>query len=239
MPNDITTTSAGIPEKVAPPPKPETPAVDYAALLNDGGSMHYRTEQYRFDFRLDKETKTRRPSFWLALPVITWDGLMARAQLPGTEGDKYKNYILDLIGNEVFNAAKQQVGDEEKPVNSQEELNAEALTFDALVNQPPSVRRGNGIAKELWEDFAKDYLAVMPEATGKSVERIGNQVKLLAGKFAACKTQKKVIAKLLEELEIYAAGTTELETFMPIVEFLMKKGNDLVNMSEEDMLANL
>lgn len=225
------------PTKNTPPPKPETPAVSYEALLNTGGRMDYRTEQFRFDFRVDKDTKTRRPSFWLALPVITFEGLVARFQ--GPDGDKYKNFVLDLISNEVFNAAKQQVGDDEAPVNSQEELKSELLTLDAIVNQPASMRRGNGIAKELWEEFGKDYLAVMPSATGKTEQRISNQVKLLIGKFAACKTQKKIIEKLLEELNVYAAATAELETFAPVVEFLLNKGQALMNMDEDTLLASL
>lgn len=241
MPNDTATAEVKMaPTKVAPPPRPDTPLADLATLLSNGGVMEYRNEQFRFDFRTDSETKTRRPSFWLTGPVVTWEGLMFRCNDadPVTRG-KYQNYVLDLIGVQVFNAMKAQVGDEENPVNRQEDLKVENVTLDALVNQPASVRRGNGISKEIWEAFGKDYLAVMPAATGKSIERISNQVKLLVGKFAACKTQKKVIKKLQDELEVYVSTTTELESYADCVEFLMTKSNDLLNMTEETMLESL
>lgn len=237
----VTVEVKAAPAKVAPPPRPEAPLADLATLLSSGGDvMEYRNEQFRFDFRTDSETKTRRPSFWLTGPVITWEGLLKRTSDPDpVVRGKYQNYVLDLISGQVFNAMKAQVGDEENPVNRQDDLKVENITLDALVNQPASVRRGNGISKEIWEAFGKDYLAVMPTATGKSVERINNQVKLLLGKFAACKTQKKVIKKLQEELEIYITATTELESYADCVEFLMTKSADLLNMTEETMLESL
>ena len=130
-----------------PPPRPDAPVADVAALLNAGSAVNLvRNENVLMSFRKDKETGTRRPSFWLTVPVPTMDAVIAKL----TEGtpeeiSKYSNYMLDLIAEKVIAAAKEQVGDEENPVTTQEQLRLELLSFEALVNQPPSARRGAGI----------------------------------------------------------------------------------------------
>ena len=220
MPSDTAeTATATAAVKYVPPPKPAEPVADVAALLNAGGKMMYRNETVLMNFRKNRETGERRPSFWVTVPVPTFDEVVAKiSQEDPVQRGKYQNYILDLITEQVVNATRAQVGDEDNPVDSQEKLKTDQLTWEFLVNQPPSVRRGNGISKETWEAFGQDYLETMPGLTGKTKERIGNQVKLLVAKFAPCRTQKKVIKKLLEELEVYVGGAPSAEEYIDVIE---------------------
>lgn len=231
------TADAASTTRYVPPPKPDKPVADVASLLSGGGPLRYRNETIRMDFRTDKQTNTRRPSFWVTIPVPTWETVTER--INGEQGERYRNYILDLIQDQIVGAAKQQVGDEEREVNGQDDLKIDLLSFDYLVNEPASVRRGKGIAKEVWQAFGEDYLTVMPGLTGKSKDRIANQVKLFTAKFAPVRTQKSVVQKLLSELEVYLAGPSDAESYAEVIEFLVKKGQDLMNMTEEAMLDSI
>lgn len=240
MPND-TAAVVEAPVKYVPPPKPSEPLADVAAILSNGDKLMYRNETFRVDFRTDtkKDSITfgqRKPSFWVTVPVPTWE--MVQSRVSGEHGDRYKNYILDLVQNEVIGAARSQVNDEEKTVSGQDDLDLKLLDFDYLVNEPASARRGKGIAKEIWEAFGQDYLEVMPTLTGKSKDRINNQVKLLLSKFAPVRTQKSVISKLQSELEVYM-NSPRAEEFADILEFLVTKANNLLNMTEESVLNSI
>jgi hypothetical protein len=104
---------------------------------------------------------------------------------------------------------------------------------------PDSEKRGRGIAKEIWEEFAADYLAVMPGITGKTAEQIGLAAKLLLNKFQQVKSNKPVIQKLKEQLAIYTNGSPNAETYFDCVKFLDEKADSLLQANEAAMLANL
>jgi len=113
------------------------------------------------------------------------------------------------------------------------------LTFDFIANMPKAERSGGGIAKEVWDDFGKDYLITMPEATGKSIERVDKAAKLLVGKFSAVKTAIPVIKMLVEQLTIYIEHTKRADEFSACVEFLIDKADKLVNVTPEELLEAL
>ena len=52
------------------------------------------------------------------------------------------------------------------------------LSWDFISNMPKAQRSGGGIAKEVWEEFGKDYISVMPDVTGKKVEQVTKAAKL-------------------------------------------------------------
>lgn len=187
----------------------------------------------KFHFKKN-ELGDKRPSVTLALPLLTIEGLIA-----ALEDTKKQEIILSAVNELIVDQARIQVGDDNNPVNSQEQLDVSKLSFDYIANLPPAERRGGGIAKEIWEAFGKDYLAVMPAVTGKTAEQCGNAAKLFLAKFQPCKTNKPVLKKLQELLALYAGTTSNLEEFQDCVKFLDSKITDLLNADEASLLANL
>lgn len=179
----------------------------------------------------------KRPSIKLAIPVITFDGL-----LEALSNDKQQQFILDIIEEYTINAAKQQVSpatDEVQPVNDQEHLDISKLTIEFLANQPRAERRGGGIAKEIWEAFAKDYIDVMPAVSNKTADQVGNAAKILLSKFQLVKTQKTVISYLQTQLALWFQNTKQQEEFAECYEFLDSKAKALLSANEADLLASL
>lgn len=179
----------------------------------------------------------KRPSIKLAIPIVTFDGL-----LEALSDDKQQQFILDIIEEYIITAAKQQVSpvaDETKPVNDQESLDISKLTLNFLANQPRAERRGGGIAKEIWEAFAKDYVEVMPAVSNKTAEQVGNAAKILLSKFQLVKTHKNVISYLQTQLALWFQNTKQAEEFAECYEFLDAKAKTLLAADESNLLLSL
>lgn len=188
----------------------------------------------KFNFKKDKELGTKRPSVELTIPVPTIDGVVDIL----TRGvEKEVNLLMDAIRSVVVDQARQQVNDKEDI--TQDSLNLDSLTWEAIANMPPAARRGGGIAKEQWEEFGKDYATVMPAVTGKTAEQIGNAVKILLAKFQPIKTNKKVLSFFQEQIALYAANTPNAEDYQENIEFLNNKVEELLKADEASLLQNL
>lgn len=188
---------------------------------------------FKFSFKKD-DLGNKRPTIELTLKCPTKHGVEVML-----EDEKQTEYLLDVLEGEVYKQAREQVGDEVKPVNSQEELDESKLTMEYIANLPKAERRGGGIAKEVWAAFAADYISVMPALTGKNAEQIGNAAKLLTAKFQPIKTNKKVISFLKEQLGMWFTNTSNAEDFAEVYEFLDKKAETLLQADEAALLANL
>lgn len=194
------------------------------------------TKEFKFSFKTDKELGTKRPTVELRLPVLSVEGIidiLTNAQ----ERPKELELLLDTLAETVYDQARSIVNDTED-IN-QDNFPIDKVTWEAIANMPKAERRGGGISKETWEEFAKDYVEVMPAATGKTAEQVGTAAKLLTLKFSPVKTQKPVIKLLQTQLGIYVNVSKQVEQFADCVDFLMKKAETLLNMSDEDLLANL
>jgi hypothetical protein len=115
----------------------------------------------------------------------------------------------------------------------------EQTAWQYIADMPEGEKRGRGIAKETWEDFAADYLAVMPGITGKTAEQIGLAAKLFLTKFQQVKSNKPVVQKLKEQLAIYTNGSPNAEAYFDCIKFLDEKAGSLLKADEAAMLANL
>lgn len=214
---------------------------------------HVLLEEFKFGFRTTKEEKKnekgevvkgedgkpvivehKRADIKLMLPVPTIDGLVEALQ-----DEKQLTYVLGILKDEIYKAARMQVGDEEKPVNSQEELDLSKLTLHYLANQPPAERRGGGISKETWEAFAKDYIEVMPAVINKDADKVSNAAKILLAKFQPVKTNKPVIKVLKEYLSLWFSNSPNAEEFQECYDFLDSKADALLKVSDEELLTNL
>ena len=184
-------------------------------------------------FKKDK-LGVKRDTVKLNIPFVTIDGLVE-----ALSDEKQQAYLLSIINDSIYQAGKWQVGDENKPVNKQEELDLSKLTLEALANMPPSERRGGGIAKEVWEEFGKDYAAVMQPLTGKTTDQIDNAVALLLKKFQPVKSNKRVLAHLKSQLNMWFAATQAAEDFKECFEFLDAKAQTFLDADEAALLVNL
>jgi hypothetical protein len=193
----------------------------------------YMPRSFKFHFKKD-DLGVKRPTIDLVLRVITLEGLIAALGDP-----KQAEYVLDVLSNEIYKAARSQVGDDTKPVNKQEELDDSKLTIEALANMPKAERTGGGISKELWEAFSKDYIATMPAVTGKTADQVSNAAKLMLAKFQPVKTQKKVLTFLKDQLNLWFTSTQNAEDFTECFEFLDEKAKTLLAADEASLLANL
>lgn len=216
---------------------------DVAAQLNlVNPTSPVRNQDFDFRFRKVKgkpEAEVRKP-FKMTLPIPTMEAVLA--ELTNAEEArrvKAQNYILDLITEQVFNAAKEQVNDESKPVNGQDDLDLEALSLLAIINQPPSARKGAAIAKEVWEQFEADYLLIMPAALGKKEVAIKNQLKYIMGKFNGCRNNKAILTLLATCLGEYIGATKILDDVREVVEYLADRAKTLLEADEEKLLAAL
>jgi hypothetical protein len=215
----------------------------------------------KYHFKKD-DLGQKRPTVELFIPVPTWDGFAALASsadvvkndkgevvtqkvdgkdVPVTIGEKVRSLVLEMLADAAAGQGREQVGDEKNPVNKQEELNLSKLTLAYIACLPPAERRGGGISKETWEGFFKNYLEVMPAATGKKKEQVENAGKLFVARLQPVKTQKKILAFLKEQLNLWftSAGTEAQEEFAEVYEFLGQKIDEFSKRDEAELLANL
>ena len=188
----------------------------------------------KFNFRPDKELGTKRAAVELTLLTPTVEGIIHILE----QGGKGLELLLDSCANVIIDQARALLNDNDT-ITGDANFPLDKTTWAFISDIPPKERRGGGIPKETWEEFRVDYVAVMPTATGKTPEQIGNAAKLLIGKFQACKTAKPVIALLKDQLTIYVEQSPNAEQFVECVTFLVDKAETLLNLSEADLLSNL
>lgn len=177
--------------------------------------------------------ETKRPTVVLPIPVPSVEGIVAILEA----GGKQLDLLLEAVGAVVIDQARD-------IVNEKEDINAENFPFDRMAwefiaNLPKAERRGGGISKELWDDFEKDYIEIMPGLTGKKQEAVEMAAKIFKTKFAGATTNKPVLKLLEQQLTIYASNTTQGETLLPCIEFLQNKLEKLLNTDETNLLLAL
>ena len=161
----------------------ETSATQPTSSVNIPNPDKYHSQvEMKFGFRTQKDEKTgteyKRPNVEAKVNVLNFDGIVrilndyasrAPALAEGsTASDEEKAAALsakrqyDLLMGSVQgtyeSAIKDYLGD--NPQITSETFPYDLFTWEALANQPESERRGRGIAKEVWEDFIKSYVAI-------------------------------------------------------------------------------
>lgn len=196
----------------------------------------------KFSFRTVKDAETgvetKRPTVEVKLPVLSYEGIgdilmgsdvKAQELLLQAVESVYADYIKSLLA--------------EDPTLTSDNFPFDKTTWESIANQPDAERRGRGIAKEIWEDFFKDYVAIMPSLTGKEAKFIEKQAAVLAQKLNPLKNHEKkaeLLPKFKDQLTVYLNGAKNAETYVECVEFLMKKADALLNSdSESNLAANL
>lgn len=197
-------------------------------------------KEYKFHFKKVKDEATglesKRPTVELSLPVPSVEGIIQILE-EGTDKPKNLELLLEAVAEVIQERARELVN--EKEDINQDNFPLDELTWEKIANLPKAERRGGGISKEVWEEFAADYITVMPAVTKKSAEQVGNAAKILLNKFNAVKTNKPVLKLLKDQLGLYVTNSPNAETYQECVEFLTKKADALLSVDEAQLLANL
>ena len=205
--------------------------------------MQYNQIESSINFRTvktevkDQETgevtkqETKRESIKLHVPVPSWDAVIAMIEAGLAEGaSEVANNNLQLISDSLFNTVYEVAVSLAKENSSLTSANfpMNELDWEAIANAPEAERKSRGISKEEWADFAEDYLASMPQITGKDEERIKRAVAMFINKFGPIKSDKKSVAVLRDQLVVYAEQAPQASNYFKVVEFLLKKADALI-----------
>lgn len=222
------------------------PAADPAAPVQPTGLNlpEQLTKPTEFKFTFKKQTDAlgeKRAPVTLEVPVPTFNGLVQFLQVEGQIGEKNRALFMELMEGVIKEHTRLQVVDTEKPVNKQADLDISKLDLQFIANLPASERKGSSIAAEVWEEFGKDYLAVMVTATGRPADKVGNAVAVFLKKMLPAKNNKDALGKLKVLLEQYFTTTSEekAEEFQEIFEFLTKRIEAYLSSNDEALLADL
>jgi hypothetical protein len=216
-----------------------------------------------FGFRTLKDEKTgvetKRTAVDVKLPVLNFDGVVGVLQhyaktnrnIESTDETLRAEAVAakksyDLMASAiqgVYEAAiKDFLGD--NPNVTSENFPYSQFTWEEIANQPESERRGRGIAKEVWDDFIKSYIAIMPGVTGKPLANIEKQAAILAQKLNPLKNhedKEKILPNFINALTLYMNNAgADGETYAGCVSFLIEKaGKILASDKNANLLENL
>ena len=209
-------------------PESSTPAIN----ANFDKMVDFKEMKFGFRTIKDAETgvETKRETIEVKIPVPSIEGLIAIFEAGGKSLDLLQQAVQEVIAS----AIKDRLSDDSS-ITSVNFPYAD-FTWEAIANQPESERKGRGISKEVWEDFIKDYIVVMPGLTGKEQKFIEKQAAILAQKLQPLKNHEnkdKMLPKFKELLTVYVSGSASAEQFIECVEFINKKIDTFLN-SEKD-----
>jgi hypothetical protein len=203
--------------------------------VNFDNKLDYKSAKFGFRKVTDKETgvETKRPTVELdKLPVPSVEGIVAILET----GGKALDLLLEAVADIIINRARDVINEGETITSENFDYNS--CDWNTIANLEKEDRR-SGISKETWEDFAVDYVEVMPAVSGTSKEQSANAAKIFIGKFASIKTKKDVIAKLQLRLSMYAEHSPKAAEFAEVIDFLLKKADKLIQAKEESLEDNL
>jgi hypothetical protein len=198
-------------------------------------------KEMKFSFRTQEDpdtgVKTKRAPIEVVIPVLSIEGIIDVLQ----RGGKELELLQQAVENVYAEFAKSVVA-EDSTITS-DNFPFARITWAEIANQPEAERKGRGIAKEVWEDFYKDYLAIMPGVTGIAVKFIEKQVAIMSQKLNPLKNHEdkaKILPKFKDSLTVYLSASPNAESYAECVEFLVKKADTLLNLEQSaDLAANL
>lgn len=213
----------------------ENTATPTAIMVNFDNKLDYKSAKFNFRKVKDAETgvETKRATVELdKLPVPSVEGIVAILET----GGKSLDLLLEAVSDIIINRARDVINESESMTS--ENFDYSACDWNVIANLEKEDRR-SGISKETWDDFAVDYVEVMPAVSGTSKEQSANAAKIFVGKFASIKSKKDVITKLKLRLSMYAEHSPKAAEFADVIEFLFKKADKLISAKEESLEDNL
>lgn len=194
-------------------------------------------KEVSFYFRTvtDEKTKvkTKRPTVEMPVPVPSFEGIIKILE----NGGKGAELLQEAVAQVVIDQAREWVNDNENA--SADNAPYDKFTWEAIANLPKAERRGGGIPKETWDDFAAEYVSIMPSLTNKTKEQVELAAKVFVSKFVNAKTNKPVLKVLQDQLAIFVANTQKAEELEQPIVWLSNKLETLINTDDSNLLNNL
>jgi len=106
-------------------------------------------KEFKFHYKKD-ELGNKRETTELKLPIPSVEGVVAILEA----GGKGLDLLLVTIGDAV--AAQARAILNENPTMAAAQFPTEQCLWDFIANMPEAEKRGRGIPKEIWEEFAAD-----------------------------------------------------------------------------------
>lgn len=221
--------------EVQNPTAEEMVSLTSSIKANFNCKVDVKATEFKFRKSVDKDTKieTLRKPVELAVPYPSVEGIIDILE----HGGKQLELLMDAVESVVNATARDMLYDDLSLTAAT--FPVDKLSWAAISEIPKAQRRGGGIPKETWDDFAADYIECMPSITGKSVQAVSNAAKLMLGKLQAAKTNEPVLNLVIEQLSVYMEHGPNSSEFIDCVDFLLKKAETFLNVSTEDLLANL
>jgi hypothetical protein len=204
-------------------------------VVNFDNKLDYKSAKFNFRKVKDEATgvETKRATVELdKLPVPSVEGVVAILET----GGKALDLLMEAVADIIISRARDVIN--ESDTITSENFDYSTCDWNTIANLEKEDRR-SGISKETWEDFAVDYVDVMPSVSGTSKEQSANAAKIFVGKFASIKAKKDVIAKLKLRLSMYAEHSPRAAEFAEVIDFLLKKADKLIQAKEESLEDNL
>jgi len=190
-------------------------------------------KDFKFRFKKD-EFGNQRPAVELKAGIPSVEGFVAILEA----GGKQLELLQEAAYNIIRASLQAEVSDNEKA--SQETIDWNKFTWEAIANQPQADRRSSAISEEAWTAFTTEYIQIMPGITGKSVEAVGNACIVYKKKFAQIKTDKKSLEKLKEQLTLFIGHTKNGEQHQEILDMLIQKCDNYLKSDDvAQLVANL
>lgn len=185
-------------------------------------------------FRTKKDeatgAETKRPSVTVKYPVPTISGVIAT--LGGDPESKVVKMLKDSIDGILYNYVRTTFVDP-NPEFTQDVLDAAIqdgkISLDFIANLPRSER--NVISKEDLEAFAKDYIALMPGITKKTLAKIQVAAGLFVERFKKVAGDNDILALLKDQLEVFFTNVPEevQKKHEVVGEYFLKKLEELLS----------
>jgi len=211
-----------------------TPATPVA--VNFDNKLDYKQVKFGFREQTDKDTgvKTKRASVDLAkLPVPSVEGIVAILE---SGNEKAMTLLLEAVQDVVVSRARDVINENEAITS--DNFDYSVLDWNVIANLEKEDRR-SAIPKEVWDDFAADYITVITSVSNSTKEQAAVAAKIFVGKFNAIKNKKDVIGKLKLRLSMYLEHTTKASDFAEIVEMLFKRADALIAAKEVNLEESL
>lgn len=203
---------------------------------NFDNKVDYHAVKFGFRSIKDKETgvETKRATVELSkLPVPSVEGIVAILE----HGNEKSLALLQEAVADVIISRARDIINENESITS-DNFDYTLLSWDTIANLEKEDRR-SAIPKEVWDEFQADYIAVITSVSSSTKEQAAMSAKIFAGKFAAIKTKKDVIAKLKLRLSMYIEHTSRASDFAEIVELLFKRADALISAAEVNLEDSL
>lgn len=220
---------------------PTTPAEPPIPEGMRGQMFHFRKEKVK-----DEEGKEievfKLPSAKIPLPIPTRE--QVREIFNDDTRTSEQKFVLDLIDDAFYAQARDQINEfrENNPGKDKlvtaDVIDYSKLTINALANMPAS-ERGNKVSDEDMAEFIKDYVAIMPQASGKDANKVKAQAGILEKGLRTVKTDKKVLGVMQNLLTVWAASSEALEEHQQVYDMLSNRIKKWLSAEPKNVLESI